>query len=201
MRHKTIVGFGVLLILLLQCMGMTTSARCEEDSYEIPEWLERVEFSIQMETHKKPIYYFQTVQPLYQNDDKAHTVFIQPRVSLQEERNDFSLGFGYRNLFNEDFVQIVGDKMVCSEYALPGTSELASNAIKGLGNYNGVLLPNHGTLVVGPDMPMALTICHVVEKTAHIYIMAKSIGTPNLISMEDIKAMQDYVRNKYGQNG
>ncbi|MEN8172435.1 MAG: class II aldolase/adducin family protein [Chloroflexota bacterium] len=100
---------------------------------------------------------------------------------------------------SEDFVQIVGDKMVCSEYALPGSSELANNAIKGLGNRNGVLLPNHGTLVVGPDMPMALTICHVVEKTAHIYILAKSIGTPNLISMEDILAMQDYAKNQYGQ--
>jgi len=60
---------------------------------------------------------------------------------------------------SEDFVQIVGDKMICSEYALPGTPELARNVVKGLGNRNGVLLPNHGTLMVGPDMPMALTIC------------------------------------------
>ena len=100
---------------------------------------------------------------------------------------------------SEDFVQIVGDKMVCSEYALPGTPELARNAVEGLGNRNGVLLPNHGTLVVGPNMPTAMTICRVVEKTAQIYILAKSIGTPNLISMEDIIAMQDYVRNQYGQ--
>ena len=100
---------------------------------------------------------------------------------------------------SEDFVQIVGDKMICSEYALPGTPELARNAIKGLGSRNGVLLPNHGTLVVGPNMQMTITISKVVEKTAHIYIMAKSIGSPNLISPEDIKAMQDYAREKYGQ--
>jgi L-fuculose-phosphate aldolase len=100
---------------------------------------------------------------------------------------------------SEDFVQIVGDKIICSEYALPGTMELAHNAVKGLGDYNAVLLPNHGTLNVGPNMPMAMTICHVVEKTAHIYIMAKSIGTPNLISAEHIKIMQDFARNVYGQ--
>jgi len=100
---------------------------------------------------------------------------------------------------SEDFVQIVGAKMICSEYALPGSPELAVNAVKGLGERNGVLLPNHGTLVVGPDMPMALTICRVVEKTAQIYIMAKNIGTPNLISMEDIIAMQEYVKTKYGK--
>jgi L-fuculose-phosphate aldolase len=100
---------------------------------------------------------------------------------------------------SEDFVQIVADKMICSEYALPGTPELARNAVEALGERNGVLLPNHGTLVVGPDMSNAFTICYVVEKTAHTYILALSIGTPNLISMEDILAMQDYAHNKYGQ--
>jgi L-fuculose-phosphate aldolase len=99
----------------------------------------------------------------------------------------------------EDFVQIVGDRMICSEYALPGTEQLAKNAVKALGKNNGVLLPNHGTIVVGPTMSMALTICQVVEKTAHIYIMSLSIGTPNLIDPEDIIAMQDYAQNKYGQ--
>ena len=100
---------------------------------------------------------------------------------------------------SEDFVQIVGDKMICSEYALPGTPELARNAVEGLGDRNGVLLPNHGTLVVGPDMPRTLMICQVVEKCAHIYIMAKSIGNPQIIAMDDILAMQDYARNSYGQ--
>jgi L-fuculose-phosphate aldolase len=100
---------------------------------------------------------------------------------------------------SEDFVQIVADKIICSEYALPGTMELAANAARALGQRNAVLLPNHGTLCVGENMKHALTVCHVVEKTAHIYIMCKSIGTPHLISMEHIKAMQYFARNVYGQ--
>jgi L-fuculose-phosphate aldolase len=100
---------------------------------------------------------------------------------------------------SEDFVQIVGDKIICSEYALPGTPQLAKNVARALGERNAVLLPNHGTLCAGTDMKNALMICHVVEKTAHIYIMAKSIGTPHLISMEHIRAMQEFVRNVYGQ--
>jgi len=100
---------------------------------------------------------------------------------------------------SEDFVQLVGDKSVCSEYALPGTPELARNATKALGIWNAVLLPNHGALCVGENMKYALTVSHVVEKTAHIYIMAKSIGTPQLISDEHIKIMQDFARNEYGQ--
>ncbi len=101
---------------------------------------------------------------------------------------------------SEDFAQIVGDKIVCSTYALPGTKELGENVAAGLGTErNAVLLPNHGTVCVGEDMKTAITVCHVVEKSAHIYIMALSIGTPHLITEEDIKAMQDYKMNHYGQ--
>jgi L-fuculose-phosphate aldolase len=100
---------------------------------------------------------------------------------------------------SEDFVQIVADKIICSEYALPGTPELARNVVAALGERNAVLLPNHGTLCVGEDMVRALLISHVVEKTAQIYIMAKSIGIPHMIAPEHIEAMQYYARHIYGQ--
>jgi L-fuculose-phosphate aldolase len=100
---------------------------------------------------------------------------------------------------SEDFVQIVGDKVICTEYALPGSPELARNAVKALGDRNAVFLSNHGTLCVGKDLKDALRISRVVEKAAQIYILAKSIGTPHLISEENIKAMQYFARNIYGQ--
>ncbi|HDQ14330.1 MAG TPA: class II aldolase/adducin family protein, partial [Sediminispirochaeta sp.] len=101
---------------------------------------------------------------------------------------------------SEDFVQIVGDRIVNCEYALPGTEELASNVVRALGRErNAVLIPNHGTVYVGKDFENAMKVVSVVEKNARIYIMAKSIGKPHLISDEDIKAMQDFVRTKYGQ--
>jgi L-fuculose-phosphate aldolase len=100
---------------------------------------------------------------------------------------------------SEDFVQIVGDKVICTEYALPGSPDLARNAVKALGDRNAVFLSNHGTLCVGKDLKDALRISRVVEKAAQIYILAKSIGTPHLISEENIKAMQYFARNIYGQ--
>lgn len=111
------------------------------------------------------------------------------------------LGVNHMELpgMSEDFVQIVADKIICSEYALPGTPELAQNVVAALGERNAVLLPNHGTLCAGEDMARALLISQAVEKTAQIYIMAKSIGTPHLISPEHIEAMQWYARNVYGQ--
>lgn len=101
---------------------------------------------------------------------------------------------------SEDFVQLVGEKIVCSEYALPGTPELADNAIRALGKErNAVLLPNHGTLCAGRDLREVLKVSYVVEKTARVYIMAMSIGTPQLISEEDIREMRYFARNMYGQ--
>ena len=99
----------------------------------------------------------------------------------------------------EDFVQIVGEKVLCAKYALPGSEELAKNAVVSLGNRNAVFLLNHGTLCVGRDIKEAMKVCYVVEKTAHIYILSKNLGKCRVIPEEDIKVMQDFVKNSYGK--
>jgi len=70
----------------------------------LPDWVQRVEYSFQLESDKKPIFYFQTVQPLHQSKDKVDTFFIQPRISLQEERTLYNLGLGYRKLASENLI-------------------------------------------------------------------------------------------------
>lgn len=99
----------------------------------------------------------------------------------------------------EDFIQIVGEKVLCAKYALPGSEELAKNAVVSLGNRNAVFLLNHGTLCVGRDIKEAMKVCYVVEKTAHIYILSKNLGNCRVIPEEDIKAMQDFAKNSYGK--
>lgn len=99
----------------------------------------------------------------------------------------------------EDFVQLVGDRIINCKYSLPGSTELAQNVVEALGDRNAVMIPNHGTICCGSSWDMVMKVCYVVEKTAHIYILASSIGTPNLISDEDILAMQHFARNHYGQ--
>jgi len=99
----------------------------------------------------------------------------------------------------EDFVQVVGEKVLCAKYALPGSEELAENAVASLGNRKAVFLLNHGTLCVGRDMKETMKVCYVVEKTAHIYILSKNIGKCRIISEEDIKEMQNIARNAYGK--
>lgn len=100
---------------------------------------------------------------------------------------------------SEDFVQIVGDSVECAEYALPGTEKLAENTLKALAGNKAVLMTSHGTLCVGPDLDFAFKVCDVVEKTALIYLLGRSLGEPRLIPEADIKAMQEFVKTGYGQ--
>ncbi|MCF7942064.1 MAG: class II aldolase/adducin family protein [Spirochaetia bacterium] len=99
----------------------------------------------------------------------------------------------------EDFVQLVGDKISNCTYALPGTLDLADNVVAGLGQKNAVMIPNHGTVCVGADWDMVMKVCFVVEKSAQVYVLAKTIGKPILITDEDVAAMQDFAKNHYGQ--
>lgn len=101
---------------------------------------------------------------------------------------------------SEDFVQLVGDKIINCRYALPGTAELAEHVVEGLGDRRAVMIPNHGTVCCGEDFSTVMKVCFVVEKTAQIYILARSIGTPKLISQDDILAMQSFAKNHYGQD-
>ena len=46
----------------------------------------------------------------------------------------------------EDIVQIIGGRVNCAEYALPGTQELADNAVAALNGRKAVLFANHGAV-------------------------------------------------------
>jgi L-fuculose-phosphate aldolase len=52
---------------------------------------------------------------------------------------------------SEDFVQLVGDKMVNCEYALPGTRALAVHVVEGLADRRAVMIPKHGPVSCGQD--------------------------------------------------
>ncbi|WHH58062.1 class II aldolase/adducin family protein [Petroclostridium sp. X23] len=99
----------------------------------------------------------------------------------------------------EEFAQIIGNKILCAEYALPGTIELAKNTVEALGEKSAVLLTSHGAVSVGESIEMAFKVSDVLEKAAQILIMSKSIGVARVIPDDEVKIMQDFVANQYGQ--
>jgi hypothetical protein len=99
------IRVGIILgILLLPLVFFLKPAMSDSRNETISQWLDRVELSTEVQTDKKPTFYFQTVQPLYQDDFKTNTVFIQPRISMRDERAMYNLGFGYRRLVSDNLI-------------------------------------------------------------------------------------------------
>ncbi|WP_018133292.1 class II aldolase/adducin family protein [Effusibacillus pohliae] len=99
----------------------------------------------------------------------------------------------------EDLAQVVGGSVSVARYALPGTPELGANAVKALNKKGAVLLANHGVVGVGHDIMEALRVCTIVEKGAQIFAIAKMIGSPVLLSHEDVAYLRDTYKDHYGQ--
>ena len=102
----------------------------------------------------------------------------------------------------DEAAQILGDVCRCTDYALPGSSELADNCVKALGEKaNSCLINSHGAVCVAGTMEGAFKTAKVLEATAQIYYMIEATGgKPVGISPENIAAMQDFVKNSYGQD-
>lgn len=100
----------------------------------------------------------------------------------------------------DEAAQTLGGTVYPAEYALPGTPELAQNAMKALGNKGyACLLSNHGAVCIGRDMEQAFKVCSVLEMTARIYHMALTVGKPAVLPDDLVAYMKDFAENHYGQ--
>jgi len=99
----------------------------------------------------------------------------------------------------EEFAQIIGKKVRCAEYFLPGTDELARAAVKALSDSMAVLCVNHGTVCVGRDIQHVFNVSTVLEKACQVYYMAKCIGEPKIIADKDVEDMMVFAATLYGQ--
>lgn len=100
----------------------------------------------------------------------------------------------------DEAAQALGGEVRTAEYALPGTPELAHNAMEALGEHGSAcLLANHGAVCVGKDMEQAFRVCTVLEMTAQIYYMSLSVGKPVVLPDDLVAYMRDFAENHYGQ--
>lgn len=83
-------------------------------------------------------------------------------------------------ILEEQVFKLLGGVEV-AEYAMPGTSELAQNAVAALGNRNACLLSHHGVVAVGDKIREALLNAEIVERAASIFIMSHIIGGPRVV--------------------
>ncbi len=94
----------------------------------------------------------------------------------------------------------LGGTVQVADYADTATTRLSQNAIQALGYRQAVLLANHGLVVVGNNLSSALETCQVVERAAHKYILARSLGKVFEVpasSLDHIRTCQSRI---YGQS-
>lgn len=93
-----------------------------------------------------------------------------------------------------------GKNIRCAEYASFGTKQLAENAIKAMEGRNAVLLANHGMNCIGPTIEKAFAITNQLEFCCRLYWQASAMGTPVLLSDEEMDRMVDRFQSYGEQN-
>jgi len=82
-------------------------------------------------------------------------------------------------------VVLFGDIPLC-RYGRQRTPQIAADLEKYLPDHTGVLLENHGAMVVGPDMGRAYANALILEKTAKIAYIAGHMGGEKLLPQSEI---------------
>jgi len=94
-------------------------------------------------------------------------------------------------------VGFAGNKVPLAPYATFGTPELADAITSSIGDYNAVLLANHGLVAVGPTLLKAFNTAEEIELVARLCFQAESIGTPVILSDQEMER----VINKFAHYG
>jgi len=94
-------------------------------------------------------------------------------------------------------VGFAGESVPVAPYATYGTPELSGHICSSIGNGNAVFMANHGMVAVGANMARAFTTAEMVEYVAQLYLQAKAVGNPQILS----KAEMDVVIGKFETYG
>ncbi len=95
-------------------------------------------------------------------------------------------------------VAFAGSDVRCGEYASFGTMELAENTFEAMKDRKAALMANHGLLAGGCDILNAFNIAEEIEQCAKVYVLARSIGRPVILSEEEMERMKEKFKT-YGQ--
>jgi L-fuculose-phosphate aldolase len=76
----------------------------------------------------------------------------------------------------DEMVIAIGGSIRVSEYAFPGTQELADSVLDALGDRGAALIRSHGAVAVGRDLAEALDVSALVERVSQVYVQASILG-------------------------
>lgn len=92
-----------------------------------------------------------------------------------------------------------GGAVRVARYETFGTEELAASVIDALKDRNAALMANHGAIVAGREIEIAVSMAIHLEWLASIYYHAILCGTPSILPDSELDAVRDRVRQlNYG---
>lgn len=89
------------------------------------------------------------------------------------------------NCYSE-FIMLTGGDIPVVPYGKPGTLEIVEKLGDYIDHRNIVLLANHGSLCVGPDLKTAFNRLDSAERIARILSIARAVGEPQDLSKYEI---------------
>ncbi len=96
-------------------------------------------------------------------------------------------------------VGFAGKKVPVAPYATFGTKALADNIMETIGDYNALLLANHGLVAVGTSLLRAFNIAEEIELVARICFQAQSIGSPTILPDDEMERVIEKFKH-YGSH-
>ena len=92
-----------------------------------------------------------------------------------------------------------GCDIPCAGFALIGGEEIGQQVVEHIGSSTAVLLKNHGVFTIGNSAKSAVKSAVMVEDIAATVWMALQIGTPDIISQENVEKLHHRYTHIYGQ--
>jgi len=87
-----------------------------------------------------------------------------------------------------------------AKYGLPSTTEIPDAIRSHIQHSDAVLLENHGTLTLGPDLISAYHRMETLEHTAHIVFLARQLGRVNVLPQYEVDRLME-LREKFNIPG
>lgn len=95
-------------------------------------------------------------------------------------------------------IGFAGRKVPLAPYELVGSGELGQAIVRAMGDSRAVLMANHGLVAWGGSLDRAFTTAEACELVARIYYLARSAGTPTLLTDRQLDELLPHFA-KYGK--
>ncbi len=100
----------------------------------------------------------------------------------------------------DELIPYTGGEIRVADYGFPSTDDLARHAVEALKDRRVAFLRNHGVVCAAQSVEAAVALSELVERAAHIYVLAKLMGNPQVLPEGIIEVEKNIYRMMNSQS-